>query len=219
MAAVENSEMTPDTTENDDKNGTTPNSENHGNGDEINNLENNEVQIAMDENSVKALTSVKPSGKIRAFFKKYFQEGQKLDEKHQNALESLPADASVWTKLVVKHRLLVGILIPLVFFQTLWWSLAIRHNYFTYFADRYLLTITMIFGSMIAGMTSEGGGAVAFPVMTLALDISPAVARDFSLMIQSCGQILGGHFYTVHLSISFRNGRSLFHYLLDANQD
>ena len=38
------------------------------------------------------------------------------------------------------------------------------------------------------GMTSEGGGAVAFPVMTLALGIKPAVARDFSLMIQSCGE-------------------------------
>ena len=38
-------------------------------------------------------------------------------------------------------------------------------------------------------MTSEGGGAVAFPVMTLALGIKPAVARDFSLMIQSCGEI------------------------------
>ena len=37
-------------------------------------------------------------------------------------------------------------------------------------------------------MTSEGGGAVAFPVMTLALSITPAVARDFSLMIQSCGE-------------------------------
>ena len=36
-------------------------------------------------------------------------------------------------------------------------------------------------------MTSEGGGAVAFPVMTLAFGIAPAVARDFSLMIQSCG--------------------------------
>ena len=36
-------------------------------------------------------------------------------------------------------------------------------------------------------MTSEGGGAVAFPVMTLAFNIKPAVARDFSLMIQSCG--------------------------------
>jgi hypothetical protein len=41
---------------------------------------------------------------------------------------------------------------------------------------------------MLIGMTSEGGGAVAFPVMTLALSISPAVARDFSLMIQSCGE-------------------------------
>ena len=39
-------------------------------------------------------------------------------------------------------------------------------------------------------MTSEGGGAVAFPVMTLALEIPPSVARDFSLMIQSCGKIV-----------------------------
>ena len=36
-------------------------------------------------------------------------------------------------------------------------------------------------------MTSEGGGAVAFPVMTLAFDITPTIARDFSLMIQACG--------------------------------
>ena len=36
-------------------------------------------------------------------------------------------------------------------------------------------------------MTSEGGGTVAFPVMTLAFGIAPAIARDFSLMIQSCG--------------------------------
>ncbi len=50
------------------------------------------------------------------------------------------------------------------------------------------MTITMIFGSMVAGATSEGGGAVAFPVMTLALQIKPAVARDFSLMTQSCGK-------------------------------
>lgn len=36
-------------------------------------------------------------------------------------------------------------------------------------------------------MTSEGGGAVAFPVMTLGLGIQPTVARDFSLMTQSFG--------------------------------
>lgn len=36
-------------------------------------------------------------------------------------------------------------------------------------------------------MTTEGGGAIAFPVMTLAMHIQPTVARDFSMMIQSCG--------------------------------
>ena len=39
----------------------------------------------------------------------------------------------------------------------------------------------------LVGMTSEGGGSVAFPIMTLAFSISPIVARDFSLGIQSCG--------------------------------
>ena len=37
------------------------------------------------------------------------------------------------------------------------------------------------------GMTSEGGGAVIFPIMTLAFSIPPSVARDFSVMIRSCG--------------------------------
>ena len=36
-------------------------------------------------------------------------------------------------------------------------------------------------------MTSEGGGAIAFPVMTLAFQVSPSIARDFALMIQSFG--------------------------------
>ena len=34
-----------------------------------------------------------------------------------------------------------------------------------------------------------GGGAVAFPVMTLALGVTPPVARDFSLMIQTIGMV------------------------------
>ena len=36
-------------------------------------------------------------------------------------------------------------------------------------------------------MTSEGGGSVFFPVMTLALSIAPPVARDFSLNLQCFG--------------------------------
>ncbi len=36
-------------------------------------------------------------------------------------------------------------------------------------------------------MTSVGGGAVAFPVSTLALQVDPSVARDLALMVQGCG--------------------------------
>lgn len=52
---------------------------------------------------------------------------------------------------------------------------------------RWYMTVTMLVGSTIAGATSEGGGAVAFPMMTLAFGILPSVARDFSFMIQSVG--------------------------------
>lgn len=49
------------------------------------------------------------------------------------------------------------------------------------------ITVTMIFGSLIAGATSEGGGAVAFPVFTKLLHIAPQDAKVFSLAIQSVG--------------------------------
>jgi hypothetical protein len=63
------------------------------------------------------------------------------------------------------------------------WSLALKHNFFAFFPDRYILTVTMIFGAMVAGATSEGGGAVAFPVMTLALGIRDQI-HNSSLSLQ-----------------------------------
>lgn len=53
-------------------------------------------------------------------------------------------------------------------------------------------------------MTSEGGGAVAFPVMTLALGVNPSIARDFSVMIQSFGMTCAAFtlaFMKVHLEM------------------
>ena len=67
------------------------------------------------------------------------------------------------------------------------------------FETNWFMSVTMIFGSFIAGATSEGGGAVAFPVMTLLFEISPRVARDFSLLIQSIGM-------TAAASLIFRQG-------------
>ena len=49
------------------------------------------------------------------------------------------------------------------------------------------ITLTMIFGSFIAGATSSGGGAIAFPVFTKILSISALDAKIFSLAIQSVG--------------------------------
>lgn len=60
-------------------------------------------------------------------------------------------------------------------------------NYWHYYFSHGLMSIAMAAGSFIAGATSEGGGAVAFPVMTLVFEIKPHIARDFSLMIQSVG--------------------------------
>jgi len=55
------------------------------------------------------------------------------------------------------------------------------------FRTHGFMTLTMVAGSFIAGVSSEGGGAVAYPVMTLVFEIDPAVARNFSLAIQSVG--------------------------------
>ena len=68
------------------------------------------------------------------------------------------------------------------------WLLAmVWTDQWSLFQSHGLMSLTMAAGSFIAGATSEGGGAVAFPVMTLVFGIEPSVARDFGLMIQSVG--------------------------------
>lgn len=68
-----------------------------------------------------------------------------------------------------------------------WLSVMTEGNRWHLLGECWFMTLTMCVGSFIAGATSEGGGAVAFPVMTLLFNISPPVARDFSLLIQSVG--------------------------------
>ncbi|KAG7154388.1 putative Sulfite exporter TauE/SafE-containing protein 1 [Homarus americanus] len=86
-----------------------------------------------------------------------------------------------------KKRKLLGLLIPAMFFHFWYWSIMAYKNLFYVFADTYPMAITMVFGSVISGMTSVGGGAVAFPVMTLVMRETPEVARDLSMSIQANG--------------------------------
>ncbi|XP_013411580.1 uncharacterized protein LOC106174526 [Lingula anatina] len=124
---------------------------------------------------------------LKVFLKKYFWEGQHLLPAQEEALRSLSPDAKWYKKFMVKHRRIVAFAIPVSVIMFAWLSIMIRYNYWGLFTDKYFMTITMVLGSLVAGMTSEAGGAVAFPVMTLAFKISPIVARDFSMAIQSVG--------------------------------
>lgn len=124
------------------------------------------------------------------WFKHYFWQGQELRESEAEAKRLLGESGEEvhWAKrFVVRYRRPIGFAIPAAFFHFFWWSAMIKYNAWHLFADKYFMSLTMVIGSMIAGMTSEGGGAVAFPVMTLAFRISPVTARDFSVLIQSCG--------------------------------
>jgi uncharacterized protein len=68
------------------------------------------------------------------------------------------------------------------------WAIYMAHeNLWSLFQDNWFMTATMAFGSFIAGASSEGGGAIAYPAMTLLFSIEPDVARNFSFAIQSVG--------------------------------
>ncbi|ODS22989.1 hypothetical protein AB835_11130 [Candidatus Endobugula sertula] len=85
--------------------------------------------------------------------------------------------------IVLKQFLRYRFLIVLFFWCS---AMTIGHRW-GLFNEHFFMSVTMSFGAFIAGSTSEGGGAVAFPVMTIFAGISPPVARDFSMMIQSVG--------------------------------
>ncbi|MEX0770179.1 MAG: sulfite exporter TauE/SafE family protein [Balneolaceae bacterium] len=86
---------------------------------------------------------------------------------------------------------------------TVYWSVALlilslwivamyRLQWWEMFNETWPLSLTMIFGSFIAGATAEGGGAVAFPVFTKMFGIDPGEAKIFSFMIQSFGMTMAG---------------------------
>lgn len=85
------------------------------------------------------------------------------------------------TNPMPKHSLM---LIAVVW--SLWW-LAAGPDPLAIIETHWPISVTMIFGSLVAGATSEGGGAVAFPVLTKLLHVAPGDAKVFALAIQSVG--------------------------------
>jgi uncharacterized membrane protein YfcA len=81
-------------------------------------------------------------------------------------------------------------ILPVALVLLCWaWYMFANHSW-GLFCEYWFMSLTMVFGSFIAGASAEGGGAVAFPVMTLLFSIPPEIARNFSLAIQSVGMTM-----------------------------
>ncbi|MEL7433580.1 MAG: sulfite exporter TauE/SafE family protein [Chloroflexota bacterium] len=77
--------------------------------------------------------------------------------------------------------------IVLVSIYFVWFTYMSASRQWHLLAEHWTISLTMTFGSLVAGATAEGGGAVAFPVFTKLLHIAPNDARTFGLMIQAVG--------------------------------
>lgn len=68
-----------------------------------------------------------------------------------------------------------------------WAGLFATFNDLAFLGSHWHYPAIMVVGAFVAGLTPEGGGAVAFPVLSVFFSVDRILARDFSLMIQSIG--------------------------------
>src|SRR5215467_8053235 len=72
-------------------------------------------------------------------------------------------------------------------FLAVWVVLMFGFGLFPEVVKQWPMALVMILGSLVAGSTPMGGGAVSFPFLVLWLGIPPDIARNFGLVIQALG--------------------------------
>ncbi|GIW99976.1 MAG: hypothetical protein KatS3mg111_3309 [Pirellulaceae bacterium] len=70
-----------------------------------------------------------------------------------------------------------------------WLFLVLYHHAWSEIAQRWGISIAMLFGSFVAGSTPMGGGTIGFPVLVVLFDGPASLGRDFGLAIQSVGMV------------------------------
>jgi uncharacterized protein len=85
-----------------------------------------------------------------------------------------------------------------------WGVLFAAFNSLAFFAEHWHYAAIMVLGAFVAGLTPEGGGAVAFPMLSVFFDIDRVLARDFSLMIQSIGMTSASIYILTHRETKLR---------------
>lgn len=85
-----------------------------------------------------------------------------------------------------------------------WGVLFAAFNSLSFFVEHWHYPAIMVLGAFVAGLTPEGGGAVAFPMLSVFFDIDRVLARDFSLMIQSIGMTSASIYILTHRETRLR---------------
>ncbi|MBU6297060.1 MAG: sulfite exporter TauE/SafE family protein [Alphaproteobacteria bacterium] len=79
-----------------------------------------------------------------------------------------------------------------------WIALFSAFDSIGFFMGHWYYPAVMVLGAFVAGLTPQGGGAVAFPALSVFLHIDRVLARDFSMMIQSIGMTSASIFILTH---------------------
>lgn len=93
---------------------------------------------------------------------------------------------------------------------SIWIVLFSAFDSISFFLAHWYYAAMMVGGAFVAGFTPEGGGAVAFPVLSVFLHVDRVLARDFSMMIQSIGMTSAGIFILTHKETDPSDYKPLF---------
>lgn len=107
-------------------------------------------------------------------------------ERQPNGPAQLLADASAARAAQQRSRTRRALSLSLTI-AAVWLVFVTVNGHWDRVLDRWVAALTMVFGSIVAGSTPQGGGAIAFPVFTKVLEVPATVARTFSLCIQTVG--------------------------------
>jgi uncharacterized protein len=93
---------------------------------------------------------------------------------------------------------------------TTWGLLFYFFDSVKFFLEHWYYAAMMVGGAFVAGFTPEGGGAVAFPVLSVFLKVDRVLARDFSMMIQSIGMTSASIFILTQATTKPKDYKPLF---------
>jgi uncharacterized membrane protein YfcA len=94
-----------------------------------------------------------------------------------------------------------------------WVFLFANFNDLAFLGSHWHYPAIMVLGAFVAGLTPEGGGAVAFPVLSVFFNVDRVLARDFSLMIQSIGMTSASIFVLTNKANTLRAYKPLLWFI------